>query len=115
MISIAKITADIDGVLTLRNYQDTGDYKNTARISRTATLDGGSHFSHFGVTDTDRNFEALCRVSPSEFVKLKSLFEASTAIRISFWEGSFLGYIYRLSVGRDGKATIIFYFSEKLT
>ena len=114
MIIISKITADAAGVVRLRNYQDSGDYDNTARISRTATLDGSSHFDHFGVTDTDRDFQVDCRLTPVEHSTLKTLFESGETVRISFWEGCFLGLISRLNVRRSGEAKISLYFKERL-
>ena len=115
MILISKITGDANGRLALRNYQVSGDYENRARIARSATLDGSSHFSHFGVTDTDRDFTVSCRLSPSEFTTLKTIFESAETIRISFWEGAFLGLIARLKSLRNGESAITFYFKEKLT
>jgi hypothetical protein len=115
MIFLSRTTADSAGQIILRNYQLSGDYENTARISRDKTLDGGSVFSHYGVTDTDRTFLIECRLSTPEAVALKAYFENAVVLRISFWEGSFSGYIYRLSIRRDGTAKITFYFSEKLT
>lgn len=115
MIYIAKITADSNGLLSLRNYQLSGDYDSTARISRTALLDGTSHLSNFGVTDSDRDFKIDCRVSGSELIRLKEIHEAAEIIRLSFWEGSFLSMIYRLSIKRNGETSITFYFKEKLT
>ena len=115
MIVLSKTIADSVGRVLIRNYQLSGEYENTARISRVKTLDGGCALSHLGVTDTDRNFMVDCRLSPSELLMVKSLFENAVPLRISFWEGAFTGYIYRLTVKRDGTARITFYFLEKLT
>lgn len=113
MIVISRIVAAA-GAVRLRNYQDSGGYDNTARISRTATLDGSSHFDHFGVSDTDRDFQVNCRLTPAEHAALKSLFESGETVRISFWEGCFLGLVARLNVRRNGEATVTLYFKEKL-
>ncbi|WP_319406183.1 hypothetical protein [uncultured Desulfosarcina sp.] len=114
MIFLSKTTADIDGRMVLRNYQVSGEYENTARISRDKTLDGGSAFSHLGVSDTDRDFVVECRMTPDEGAKFKALFANATVLRISFWEGVFKGYVYRFKWRRDGKATITFLFMEKM-
>lgn len=115
MIILSKTVADASGRVILRNYQDSGDFENTARISRQATLDGSSVLSHYGVTDTDRNFTIDCRMTKIEAATVKSLFNNAVPLRISFWEGTFTGYIYHLNIQRDGTAQITFYFSEKLT
>jgi hypothetical protein len=115
MIILSKTTADPDGRVILRNYQLSGDYENTARISRQKTLDGSSVLSHYGTTDTDRDFTVDCRMAPAEADIVKSFFNNAIALRISFWEGAFIGYIHRLVIQRDGVGQITFYFSEKLT
>lgn len=115
MIILSKTISDSAGQVQIRNYQLSGDYENTARLNRAKTLDGSSVLSHYGVTDTDRTFLIECRLSSAELSILKSFFENAVLLRISFWEGSFNGYIKRLTVQRDGKTTITFYFSEKLT
>ena len=114
MIIISNTTADPTGPIQLRNYQLSGEYDSTARISRTATLDGSSHFDHFGVSDTDRNFSIQCRLTMTEQSLLKSLYESGASVRISFWEGCFSGYIAGLKILRSGEATVRFYFRERL-
>lgn len=115
MIYVSKTISDSAGQVKIRNYQVSGDYENTARLNRAKTLDGDSVFSHYGVTDTDRDFFVECRLSAAELSIVKSFFENAVLLRISFWEGSFNGYIKRLAVQRDGTAGITFYFSEKMT
>jgi hypothetical protein len=114
MIYISKITADPSGLLPIRNYQLSGDYDSTARISRTALLDGTSYLANFGVSDTDRDFVIDCRVTAAEAIRLRAMYEAAELIRLSFWEGSYLAMIYRLFVKRNGETNITFYFKEKL-
>lgn len=116
MIIVSKTVADADSrQLKLRNYQISGSFDNVARISRYKTLDGGSVFSHYGVTDTDRNFNVQCRMPADDLAVLQSLFESADLVRISFWEGAYSGYIYSLKHDRNGVAKIVFYFKEKLT
>ena len=117
MIILSKTTADASssGHVAIRNFQDSGEYENTARIGRQKTLDGSSVLSHYGTTDTDRDFTVDCRLTPAEAVRVKSFFNNAVPLRISFWEGVYAGYIHRLRVQRDGTARITFYFSEKLT
>ena len=115
MIILSKTTADSSGQVIIRNFQDSGEYQNTARISRQKTLDGSSTISHYGTTDTDRDFTVECRLSPEAFALVNGFFKSGSPLRISFWEGSFIGYIQRMQVQRDGVASIVFYFKEALT
>lgn len=114
MIILNQTTADASGRVVLRNYQLSGEYDNTARISRQKTLDGSSDISHYGTTDTDRDFTVKCRLSPEEFSLIHGFFKNGTPLRISFWEGVFIGYIQRMQVRRDGAASLVFYFKETL-
>jgi hypothetical protein len=115
MIILSRTVADPAGRVILRNYQLSGEYDNTARISRQKTLDGSSVLSHYGTSDTDRNFTVECRLSSEEFFRVDGFFKNGTPLRISFWEGSFTGYIQRMRVQRDGAASLVFYFKENLT
>lgn len=115
MIILSKTTADSAGRVALRNYQLSGEYDGTARIDRAKTLDGGSVISHYGVSDTDRELLVDCRMTAAEMAIVKSFYENASVLRISYWDGAFTGYIYRMRAGRDGTARIVFYFSEKLT
>ena len=100
--------------IKIRNYQMSGDYINTARLSRSSLLGGGCSFSHYGVYESDRDLEIECRLSGLERELIKTMFANSDVIKIAYWEGFFLGYIYRLIVRRNGEANILFYFKEKL-
>ena len=115
MIFLSKTLVEQAGEnVILRNYQLSGEYDSTARIDRARTLDGGGVLTHHGVSVTDRNFQVDCRLTPEEFKNLSTLHENAAVLRISFWEGVFLGHIYRLQAQRDGTARIIIYFSEKM-
>ncbi|WP_319525685.1 hypothetical protein [uncultured Desulfosarcina sp.] len=116
MIYLSKIYVDDPGSnITLRNFPETGEYDSTARIDRVKTLDGGGVLSHNGTSCVDRDFEVECRVSEAEAAVLKLFHENGILLRLSFWEGSFKAYIFRLNIQRDGAAAIVFYFKEKLS
>ena len=116
MIYLSKLYVDDPGSnVALRNFQKTGEYDSTARISRDKTLDGGGVLSHHGTSFVDRDFEVECRVNEAEAAVLKLFHENGILIRLSFWEGSYTGLIFRLNVRRDGIANIVFYFKEKLS
>ena len=116
MISITRTSIDgPGGPVQLRNYRDSAEYDSTARLNRVKTLDGGSSFSHFGVSDTDRDFVVECRLTPLEYALLDALHRSAALIRIAFKEGVYLGFIYRLRVRSNNEATITFYFKEKIS
>jgi len=112
MISLSRLSPGPG--LKIRNYQGSGAYVNTARISRTALLNGSSNFSNYGVSDTDRDFIINCRLSQEEKKLLKEIYKNAETVRLTFWEGSFLALVYRCEIQRDGEAEITFYFKEKL-
>lgn len=114
MIGLQNTVKDSIGTVWLRNFQDTGEYSSRARISRSKLLNGGTHISHRGVTDTDRDFSVDCRLSTEERDAIDTFYRAGAELMISFWEGSFIGLIAGLDIQRDGSATILFYFKEKL-
>jgi hypothetical protein len=115
MIAVSNTQADANGHVILRNYQNSGEYNSTARIQRSKTLDGGGLLSPYGTSPTDRDFIVDCRLTKSEQAILKALHENCTLVRISFWEGSFTGYIHDADIQRNGTAKITFWFQEKLT
>jgi hypothetical protein len=114
MISICKVTGDSSGHVLIKNYQITGDYNSVARLSRAKTLDGDVKYTHSGVIDGDRNFEFECRLSETDQTTLKAIYEAGVQVTISFWEGHFTGYIYSLSIRRNGETKATIYFKEKI-
>jgi len=117
MFFISKTTSDAtsSGSLKIRNYKMTGAFDGRARISRTKLLDGGTDVSHYGATELDRDLSIDCRLSGADLSILKSYWSNATLIRISYWDGTFNGYIERLKTSRDGTTSISFIFTEDLT
>lgn len=116
MIFLSKNTADADnGQLILRNFQVTGDYKSSARVSKTKLLDGSTHVENYGVSDLDRDLTIDCRLSMAERAALRALHQDSVEVRISYWDGAYNGYVSKMRSARDGVTKIVFDFTEKLT
>ncbi|WP_319521671.1 hypothetical protein [uncultured Desulfosarcina sp.] len=116
MIYLNKLFVDDPGAnLALRDFPSSGEYDLTSRISRDKTLDGGGVLTHHGTSFFDRTFRVEGRVSEAEAAVLKQFQDNGILVRISFWEGCFSGHIYQLNIQRDGNATIVFYFKEKLS
>lgn len=114
MILITNTTAGTWEPLQIRNYPDSGAFVSPARLSRSKLLDGGSDFSHFGVTVADRDFDIKCRFTMDEAARVKALHKAAVLLKIAFWEGFFVGHIFRLTIRHNGEANIKFYFKEQL-
>jgi hypothetical protein len=114
MISVASATSGTTGLIRLNSDQSDDRFESVARISKTALLNGGSYIEHHGVTVTDRKPEITCRIKPSAFEKLRALHESGTSVRVATWEGCYVGYIYGMTVKKDGSARVVFYIKEKI-
>jgi hypothetical protein len=114
MIGLQNTTYDGVGTMFLREFSETGEYVSTARIARHKLLDGGTFFSHLGVTDTDRDFPIECRLSTAEQAAIKAWYESGAELMLTFWEGCFLALIADLRIQRGGLTLITFYFKEKI-
>ena len=112
MISLSTITANTAGNIVINQVLTSDMGSKTARVSRTATLDGGVYINHSGYTDGDRTLRIKGKVSTAQAVILKSLFEDYTTALISFIDGLFLGAISTLST-ENGKLTMTFLIEQK--
>lgn len=116
---MSKITSEVGGTLVLKATPDSAPYDNAARINRAKTLDGSSAFSHYGVTDTDRDLEIGGYLSASEEAKLREFHAESQPLRFSFADGAspaaHLGYIYKLTIERGRKMVATLYLIQKLS
>lgn len=115
MIFISKITAELGGTIALNVTRRSVAYENAARINRVKTLDGSSVFSHFGVSDTDRDVLIEGKLSLAQSLKMLAFFKAAVPLRFGLPEGAFIGYISDLRIGRDLEMNATLYFKEKLT
>lgn len=67
------------------------------RISRTATLDGGSSISLYGYSDSDRTMNIIALDVPEvDVLALKNIVRASALVFLAVPEGLFEGAISRL-------------------
>lgn len=98
MVSITTITTgDPDGVLFYEDpdsvFQDT-----EPRVSRSATLDGGSTIDHRGFCDGDREFKIKAQLSADQSEDLWSIYRNETLVNLSCKEGFFQGAISRMAI-----------------
>lgn len=112
MIIIAKGSSDTDGQLIVRHLSGLIEFKRTARISRVKTLDGGAVVTHNGVCAADDDIDVTCNLSLADFGRLQGWYENSTWLRLSYWGGSYSGYIY--SLGNDRKQCDIKFYIDGL-
>ncbi len=112
MISISTIVANTSGnvVINEKSTSDVGAKK--ARVTRTATLDGGVYLNHSGYAEGDRTLRIKSRVTTSQVVALSNIFENFTSSLLAFKEGIFLGAISTLS-SNNGELTMTFLIQQK--
>lgn len=107
MIGISMTTADTRGHVEL----DDGNSefgKIEARVSRQATLDGGSVITHSGVSNSDRTFKIKTKINAAQKTVIEHIHENSVLVNISCAEGFFLGAISSIDTSTPGlKMTIL--------
>jgi hypothetical protein len=88
MISLAAITFDLSGYITLDPIGV--DYGTIARRSnKTPTLDGGVSSSDYGFTHGDREFTVSFKPTLAEDTTLRYIVETHAQISVSVNEGVF--------------------------
>lgn len=115
-VTVAPAQFDIDGVVLL-NYIDSGADLFTVdrRVSRTATLDGGSIIDDLGFSDTDRTLSITANnVTKEQSIRLSYILRNYTLITIATDEAIFLcapsSYSYS-----DGQASFVALVKQKLS
>ena len=96
MIGIATELVDLEGDITFDEAVDTKLDDATARVSVSATLDGGGIITHYGFSNADRKFEINASMDESKTSKVKNIFETHQYINISTRLGIFRAAISRL-------------------
>jgi hypothetical protein len=106
IISISKIIGDgEDGSVLLMPGPRSKLWERQARVSRSATLDGGAVIDHQGVSDGDRTFYiSAANIEESVANRLLDMFENQTILTIATEKGFFRGSIDRLKI--DGNSVI---------
>lgn len=92
MIIISMTTADADGNTVLKDG-DSALSKIEARVSRTATLDGGCVITHSGVSHSDRTFRISTTINTNQKALIEHIHRNSVLVHVSCSEGFFLGAI----------------------
>ena len=100
MIAISTITQNTAGALILNEKRGSKLYAGRARVSRSATLDGGVVIDHQGYVAGDRFINIKVELSEAEETVLKTLFENQTLLCVATADGFFSAAIE--SVAGDG-------------
>lgn len=112
MISISTITASTTGNVVLKQDVSSEVGAKTARVTRTATLDGGVYINHSGYTDGDRTLRIKGNVNAEQSTILSNIFEDYTSSLISIKDGLYFGAISTLST-ENGKLAMTFLIEQK--
>jgi hypothetical protein len=113
MIAISTIDSNVNGDLVIREIPG-GQKRRTARVSRTATLDGGCVITHSGFSYSDYTLSAVAFFSKADEDRIRAVFERETFLRVSTKFGFFSGAIESLTENR-GKTRITLLITEKLS
>ena len=111
MITISKLTADVNGSVLFNEKADSDLEKYTARVRRTATLDGGAEIDHLGYAAGDLTFDIRASVTNAQEAALKSIFKNETLVNISTRAGFFKGAISALNA-KKGEIKMTFEVKE---
>lgn len=90
MIALSTLLFDTDGYLVLSALDGTDVQSMSRRVNRVATLDGGAAVNDFGMSQSDRKFTILARVSAETEAKLRRMIELHGRLMCSTPEGVFL-------------------------
>ena len=112
MISISTVLPDTSGNVVINNDSASNLGDKTARVSRTATLDGGCYINHSGFTDGDRTLSVVGRISSAQEVVLKNIFEEHTQVFVSIKDGLYLGTIPSMTAV-NGSLKMSIYLKQK--
>lgn len=85
-----------------------------ARVSRSATLDGGAVIVHSGFSHGDRTIKIIATVSEDDAETLLNIHQTETLVCISIKDGFYLGAIELLDIN-GGQVKMTFLIQEKLS
>ena len=112
MISISTVLPDTSGNVVINNDSASNLGERTARVSRTATLDGGCYINHSGFTDGDRTLSIVSKINLAQATVLKNIFETHTQVFVSMKDGLFIGAIPSMTA-ENGSLKMSIYLKQK--
>uniref|UniRef100_A0A6M3KER5 Tail protein n=1 Tax=viral metagenome TaxID=1070528 RepID=A0A6M3KER5_9ZZZZ len=114
MVGLTTTTANADGDIIFYENPDSELRKLDARVSRTATLDGGAVIVHGGVTWADATLKIVSDITEADELKLRAIYESESLFYLSTALGFFSGAISYMDVS-DGTLKLTFLVEEKLS
>lgn len=114
-VFISTPTFDLNGSVRIKTMSGTELKTNSRRITRTATLDGGSVIVDGGFSDSDRTFRvAYWGMSEADEANLWAIFQDYPLVILSVSEGCFSAAIESM-VAKDGEGNLTILFNERLS
>ena len=108
-----SLTSSSDNVKFKENIDKSKLGEMAARVSRTATLDGGSVLIHSGVSHTDRTLKIRATIPAANEQSIQTMFTAETDLRMACADGFFAGAIARYN-RNNGAVEIDFWPTAKI-
>ena len=109
------ISAIDQGDVIVLPVSDPPKRENTRRLSRSATMDGGSVITDSGYSDSDRTLSfSASNVSEDICDRLWSFFEDESMVYLSCRDGFFAGYLESVSIDSGGGVEVSFMVYEKI-
>jgi hypothetical protein len=104
MISISTAIYSAAGHVVIQNTEKCDFMDIPSRVSRSATLDGGSVIVHSGVVAGDRTFSINVWLDEAEETILRNIYDNYTSVVVSIHDGVFLGALDSFKF-RNGNVT----------
>ncbi|KKN36229.1 hypothetical protein LCGC14_0775590 [marine sediment metagenome] len=114
MIGISTITQDTAGAITFETEKLTTIRDGTARVSRSATLDGGAVVNHLGFSHGDRTLRIYATVGKTVADALWAIFVLGVMVNVATDEGMYRAAIDNLVVD-NGDIKMVIVIKESLT
>ncbi len=114
MLSITTKSYDLNGQAVVNPNPDSDLYKNSRRMTRTPTLDGGCSITDQGVSVSDRTLQVReTGVSEGKANLLQYIFQTYSLVRVSFYDGCFSAAIESLNLN-EGNLDMKILIKERL-
>lgn len=114
MIGISTITANEEGSIIIQEKPESEIKRFPARVSRSATLDGGAVIVHSGFSHGDRTLRVMAELTQADADKITSLHQTETLVNISMPDGFFSGALSSLYID-NGAMDLTILIQEKLS
>ncbi len=117
MIGISTLTQNTAGAITFDATEKKTSIRNaTARVSRSATLDGGAVINHLGFSHGDRTFQIYAKLTKAADAVLWGIFALGVMVNVATDEGMYRAAIESVTIADDkGITKMSILIKESLT